>query len=206
MNKKLLVAALFSAAATGAMAQSQSIPRNYVGIDGGYAFVDIKAEQTAQTLANLSGRTTTVVYDKAAIFGRLFGGINVHKNIDIEIGYFTTGNLKANYTNSLGTADESYSASGFDISAVLRPEPTGIYLKLGAHNTKVTGQANVTIGSSSASANASQTGSGLFGAVGYDFKFANDLVGGFGFSYYNKIGGMSDVNATILSVGISKRF
>ncbi len=206
MKRKLLAAAILTAAATSAMAQSQSIPRNYVGIDGGYAFVDIKAEETAQTLANLSGRATTVVYDKAAIFGRLFGGINVHKNIDIEAGIFTTGSLTAKYSNSLGTANESYSATGFDISAVIRPEPTGFYLKLGAHNTKVEGKASVTISTTTVSANASKTGGGLFGAVGYDFKFSNDLVGGFGLSYYDKIGGLSGVNATILSVGISKKF
>lgn len=206
MKKNLLAAVLLSAAATGAMAQSQSIPRNYVGIDGGYAFVDIKAGETAQTIANRSGRTTTVIYDKAAIFGRLFGGINVHKNIDIEAGIFTTGSLKANYSNALGTANESYSATGFDISAVLRPEPTGFYLKLGAHNTTIEGKASVTISTTTVSANASQTGVGLFGAVGYDFKFSNDLVGGFGLSFYDKIGGLSGVNATILSVGISKKF
>ena len=206
MKKKLLVVAILSAAATGAIAQSQTMPRNYVGIEGGYAWVDIKAEETAQTLANLSGRTTTVSYDKATPFGRLFGGINVHQYVDIEAGVFTTGNLTANYSNSLGTANESYRAAGFDLSVVLRPAQTGFYVKLGGHNTRVEGNASVTISTTSASASASKTGSGFFGALGYDFKFTNDTVGSFGYSYYDKIGGLAGINASILSLGISKKF
>ncbi len=203
--KKILAAALIIASA-GAMAQSQTMPRNYIGVEGGFAWVDIKAEQTAQTLANLSGRTTTVSYDKATPFGRLFGGINVHQYVDIEAGVFTTGNLTANYSNSLGTANESYSATGFDLSIVLRPEPTGFYAKLGGHNTRVDGNASVRISTYSASASASKTGSGFFGALGYDFKFTNDIVGNVGYSYYDKIGGLDGVNASILSIGISKKF
>jgi hypothetical protein len=205
MKKILFSAIIFGCSAT-AFAQNQTMPRNYVGIEGGYAWVDIKAEQTAQTLANLSGRTTTVTYDKATPFGRLFGGINVHQYVDIEAGVFTTGNLTAKYSNSLGTANESYSATGFDLSAVLRPTPTGFYAKLGAHNTRVDGNASVTIGSSSASASASKTGSGLFGALGYDFKFSNDIVGSVGYSYYDKIGGLDGVNASIFAFGVTKKF
>lgn len=204
--KKLLVAALLTAAATGSIAQNQPMPRNYVGIEGGYAWVDIKAAETAQALANASGRTTTYSYDKATPFGRLFGGINVHQYVDIEAGVFTTGNLTANYSNSLGTASESYSATGFDLSIVLRPEPTGFFVKLGGHNSRVDGNASVRISTYSASASASKTGSGFFGALGYDFKFTNDIVGSVGYSYYDKVGGLDGVNASIVSFGISKKF
>ena len=40
--------------------------KSYFGVDGGYAFVDLKAEETAQTLANLSGSTVTYQEDQAA--------------------------------------------------------------------------------------------------------------------------------------------
>jgi hypothetical protein len=106
----------------------------------------------------------------------------------------------------LGTASESYSATGFDLSVVLRPEPTGFYAKLGAHNSRVDGNASVRISTYSASASASKTGSGFFGALGYDFKFTNDIVGSVGYSYYDKIGGLDGVNASVLSFGVAKKF
>lgn len=206
MKKKLLAAALLSIAATGTMAQSVDMPRNYVGIEGGYAWVDIKAAETAQTLANISGRTTSYSYDKATPFGRLFGGFNVHQYVDIEVGLFTTGNLTANYTNSLGSANESYSATGVDLSVVLRPSPTGFYAKLGAHSSRVDGNASVRISTASASASASKTGMGLFGALGYDHKLTDTIVGSVGFSYYDKLGGMDGVNATVVTFGVAKKF
>ena len=182
------------------------MPRNYFGIDGGYAMVDIKAAETAQALANASGRTTAYSYNKGTSFGRLFGGVNVHKNVDIEAGFFTTGKLTANYSNTLGTASESYSATGFDLSVVLRPSPTGFYAKVGAHNSRVDGNATVRISTYSGSASASQSGTGMFAGLGYDFKFSNDVVGSVGYSYYDKIGGLTGVHASVLSFGIAKKF
>ena len=42
------------------------------GIDAGFGFADIGAEETAQAIANLSGSTTTVTYDRGAFAGRIY--------------------------------------------------------------------------------------------------------------------------------------
>ena len=133
--KKTLIA--LSVLAFSQLAHSQS---SYFGIEGGWAFADIKADETAQALANASGRTTSYTYDKAAGMARIYYGTNVAKNIDVEIGYFATSDLKANYSNSLGTASEKYNAYGIDVSAVYRPQPTGLFFKAGVHQSKIEGR------------------------------------------------------------------
>ena len=64
--------------------------KSYFGVDGGYAFVDLKAEETAQTLANLSGSTVTYQEDQAAGYLRFYYGFAVSENLDLQAGYFNT--------------------------------------------------------------------------------------------------------------------
>ena len=198
MKKKLLAVAL-TLAASSAFAQS-----SYFGIEGGAAFADIKADETAQYLANASGRTTSYTYDKGTGVARIYYGTNVAKNIDLEIGYFMTGDLKASYSNSLGTANEKYSAYGVDLSAVYRPEPTGVFFKAGVHQSKIDGNANVTIGSYSAAASGSESGAGVLVGIGYDAKLSNDLYWHTAVTHMNKVAG--EINVNVITLGISKKF
>ncbi len=198
MKKTLLALSLL---ALSQIAHSQS---SYFGIEGGWAFADIKADETAQAIANASGRTTSYTYDKAAGMARIYYGTNVAKNIDVEIGYFATSDLKANYSNSLGTANEKYNAYGIDVSAVYRPAPTGIFFKAGVHQSKIEGNARVTIGNFSASAAGSESGMGALVGIGYDAKLTNDLYWHTAFTHLNKVAG--EVNANVISLGISKKF
>jgi hypothetical protein len=195
--KKITAALLLSIASTAATALD-----TFGGVEGGYAFVDINADTTAQTLANLSGRTTTYTYDKAALSGRIFGGMKISPTLSAEIGYFTSLSLDANYSNSLGTASESYKTRGFDITAIYRPEPIGLFVKAGMHHSEVTGNANVTIGGYSASASASQSGAGFLVGAGYTFPLSNELEWYVSATHYNKLGGMSGTDANLISVGI----
>jgi hypothetical protein len=195
--KKITAAVLLSIASTAATAFD-----TFGGVEGGYAFVDINADSTAQTLANLSGRTTTYTYDKAALTGRIFGGIKISPTLSAEIGYFTSLSLDANYSNSLGTANESYKTRGFDLIATYRPEPTGLFVRAGMHHSEVTGNANVTIGGYSASASASQSGAGFLVGAGYSFPLSADLEWYVAATHLNKLGGMSGTDANLISVGI----
>jgi hypothetical protein len=43
-----------------------------MGIEGGLVYADMRAEETAQALANASGSTVTYSYDEATWIGRLF--------------------------------------------------------------------------------------------------------------------------------------
>ena len=62
--------------------------KNYFGVDVGYAFVDLGADKTAQTLANLSGSTVTYVEEQASGYLRIYYGHQLNKNFDIQGGYF----------------------------------------------------------------------------------------------------------------------
>jgi hypothetical protein len=198
MKKKLFAIAM-TVAASSAFAQT-----SYFGIEGGAAFADIKADETAQYLANASGRTTSYTYDKATGVARIYYGTNVAKNVDVEIGYFKTSDLKASYSNSLGTANEKYSAYGVDLSAVYRPEPTGLFFKAGVHQSKIDGNARVTVGSYTATGTGSESGAGLLLGLGYDAKFSNDLYWHTAFTHMNKVAG--EINVNVLTLGISKKF
>ena len=132
-----------------------------LGIDIGYGFLDIGAEDTAQTIANLSGSTTTVTYDTGAFVGRIYGDFKIAESIYLDVGFFQTGDVDANYTLSGATASESYSANGFDISAVLKENEEGFFIKAGAHSSTVDGNASVTISGTTYAANAAASGTGF---------------------------------------------
>ena len=61
-----------------------------VGVEGGVAYGDIGAEETAQRIANISGSTTTVTYDQATWYGRIFYEYDLSKETFLDFGYFLT--------------------------------------------------------------------------------------------------------------------
>lgn len=181
----------------------------YAGVDGGYGFVDIKAKQTAQTLANLSGSTVKYTYDKAALSGRFFLGMDVAENLAVELGYFMSANASATYTISGASATENYSTSGFDAGLVFKPSANGLFLKAGFHRSEVSGDASVKIGNTTYNIAAnSKSGTGLVAGIGYEAQFNNtpDMKWRMGWSHYNKVGGVSDANVNLLYIGLLKKF
>ena len=107
---------------TNNLVANENNSKSYFGIDGGYAFVDLKAEETAQTLANLSGSTVSYQEDQAAGYLRFYYGFGVSENLDLQAGYFNTSSISATYTIGANSASESYEASGFDASFKFRPD------------------------------------------------------------------------------------
>ena len=65
----------------------------HLGIDFGYGFMDIGADQTAQNIANLSGSTVTYSADQATWVGRGYFDYSIDDNFFGEIGYFISGEL-----------------------------------------------------------------------------------------------------------------
>jgi len=202
MKKLAFVAALATATVS-----APAMASGYAGAEGGYAWVDIKAKQTAQELANLSGSTVTYTHDKAAFMGRLFGGYDISPNLALEVGGFTTGNLSATYTITGASASESYSASGLDVSIVLKPSPEGFYAKLGMHNSKVSGNASLVIGGVTyAVASTTKSGTGVMGGIGYQSELSPNLYWQAGWTYYGNLGGISSANANFISFGVTSKF
>ena len=178
--------------------------KNYFGIDVGYAFVDLKADKTAQKLANLSGSTVTYAEDAASAYARIYYGHAINDKLDIQAGYFNTASINATYTIGSFSASESYEASGFDASFKYRPSiENGFYGKLGAHYSELTGLASITIGSTTYDiASAKASGVGIMYGIGYDFGKNEDGSGyKVGYDFYNGIGGLTGADFGLLYVG-----
>src|SRR6056300_454728 len=164
--KIVLILTFLSMLSLGSKAENNDIT---FGVDVGYGFLDIGADDTAQTIANLSGSTVTASYDTGAWFGRIYGDYKITDSTYIDVGLFMTGDVTAKYTLSGATASESYSANGIDVSAVLKEnEKEGFFVKGGIHSSTIDGNANVTISGTTYAAQATASGMGFVFGAGYD--------------------------------------
>ena len=189
---------------TNNLVANENNSKSYFGVDGGYAFVDLKAEETAQTLANLSGSTVSYQEDQAAGYLRFYYGFAVNDNLDLQAGYFNTSSISATYTIGANSASESYEASGFDASFKFRPDvQAGFYAKLGVHYSELTGNATITIGGTTYDiASAKANGSGLMFGLGYDFGQNVDGSGWkVGYDIYDSTGGISGADFGLMYLG-----
>lgn len=174
---------------------NQSLAKSGAGVEGGVAWGDIGAEETAQRIANLSGSTTTVTYDQATFYGRLFYEFDLSKETFLDLGYFLTGSLDATYTLSGASATEGYSFNGIEGSYGFRSD--GIYLKGGIHQSEIDGRASVTIGGTTYAAKASASGTGFLFGGGIEEDTTR-----WGITYYDSVGGIEDANLFVLFYGI----
>ena len=169
----------------------------YFGAEVGLASADIGADDTAQTLANLSGSTVTYSYDEFTWAGRVFSGHPISQNIALELGFFKTGDLDAKYTISGASATEAYSMFGLDGSIVFKPKDSPLFFRAGVHQSKVDGSASITIGGTTYAAEASQSGSGWLLGGGYKFGRDNFVF----LSYYANVGGIDSADVTLCTLG-----
>ena len=193
--KIVLILTFLSMLSLGSKAENNDIT---FGVDVGYGFLDIGADDTAQTIANLSGSTVTASYDTGAWFGRIYGDYKITDSTYIDVGVFMTGDVTAKYTLSGATASESYSANGFDVAAVLKEnEKEGFFVKGGIHSSTIDGNANVTISGTTYAAQATASGVGFVFGAGYD----DDDGSRAGFSLYSNLGGDSAADVWLFYYG-----
>ena len=166
-----------------------------LGLEAGFSPVELEAESTAQKIANASGSTVTTEYDLGVFVGRIFGEFDISSQLSGEIGYFNTTAAEATYTISTDSANESYEASGIDISAKL--DFDGAFAKLGMHSSTLSGEQNVTIGSTTYTATGEAQGTGLLfgGGIEVDNTY-------FSITRYNDVGGV-DTDLTFFSIGFT---
>jgi len=194
---KLLTKGLFTFCAVLALCTNQlkAEPGELgFGIDGGLTYADLKAEETAQEIANLSGSTVTYTYDKATWAGRLYGDYGVADNMNIEIGWMVTGSLDATYTLSGASASESYKMSVFDASLKFGAPFFG---KVGMHHSTINGAAELTIGGTKYDIADSITGTGWL--LGGGMEVDNSR---YGLTYIANVGGDSGSNTAFAYYGI----
>ena len=166
-----------------------------MGLEGGLAYGDIGAEETAQRIANLSGSTTTVTYDAATWYGRIFYEYDLNRDSFVDLGYFMTGELNATYSLSGASASEAYSFNGFEASYGARSE--GLYFKGGVHQSTIDGNASIRISNTTYAAQASASGMGFLFGGGVETDGTR-----YGITYYNSLGGIEDTNLLVLVYGV----
>jgi len=184
----------------------------YFGVEGGFAFADIRADETASVFVNTFGGSVNYEYDVADLAGRLSIGYGMNDMFDLELGYFLTADFNATYNGVAGngvvySATETYSASGIDVSALIRPNSGDFFIRVGMHNSEVEGQGNFVIpGVGSANVSATQSGSGLLVGLGYDWGLDDRSFARVSYSFYDKLGGADNSELGLLSASYNFGF
>lgn len=166
-----------------------------MGVEGGLIYADMRAEETAQSLANASGSTVTYEYDEATWQGRIFADMEVTPEVHVEIGYFLTGSLDATYTISGASATEGYNAMGIDLAAVIYRDD--IFFKAGMHSSELEGNAKLTIGGTTYNVSETISGSGYLVGGGMQVDDSR-----FGLTYYADVGGDTDSDMVNIYYGL----
>jgi hypothetical protein len=197
--KKVIIATVFFCASQIAFAQSTP----YFGIEGGYALVDINASDTAQAVANATGSTTKVTYDRGALSGRVFAGSGINDSIALEIGAFATMSVDAKYSNATGSASEAFSLKGLDFSAKFT-HASNWFARGGIHYSQVSGDAQVNMAGLNVTSTGSQSGAGFLAGAGFSDKRADGSITYYEYRYLNKLGGLDNVNTHMFVIGYQK--
>ena len=202
--KKVMVFSLAALAIGSVQAQ------NFVGVEFGSATTDVDTavvRTQGQYLANLTRQTVRWTIDESTTNIRFFGGKQFNKQTKLEAGYFSTGDVSVNYKgNIFGEASTKVSASGFDASVIHDPFSNGFFVKAGLHSSKVSATYTESAFGFSESVSTSESGVGFLYGLGYEKQIANGFNLRGSFVFYNKLGGESDADMSMVSVGLSKNF
>jgi len=209
--KKLLIGAIGSLALI-ANSASAADKQYYFGIEAGYAFVDAQGQESADYLASLVGQTVSYTEDDGAAFGRIYLGYDFEKNMAFELGVFATDDIDATFTtaggNGSGSATFSASASGIDAAVLFKAESSGVYGKIGGHYSKLRQDAAASFAGYGVAASGyawqEDWGVGLLAGFGYEMPLSSDnLKARLAYTYYDSLGGESDADAHVLTVGLT---
>lgn len=173
---------------------SNVFAKSGAGIEGGLAYGDIGAEETAQRIANIAGSSVLVEYDRATWYGRFFYEYELSNESFIDLGYFMTGSLDAKYTLSGSSATEGYTFNGLEASYGIKSD--GLFFKGGIHQSQVDGVASITIGSTTYAAKASAEGTGFLIGGGIE-----DGKTRYGATYYSSVGGVDEADLWVIYYG-----
>ena len=189
-----------------ANAQASVGDETYVSISGGFAFADVSeyAAAVAQLGANALGETVTYSYDRGTWAGKGSFGYEFTDNINLEVGYFMTGDIDIKYSIASGLAvEEAFSGSGFDYSVKYDFDTEGLYARLGGHSSELDNSASLTLnGTTFATASITTSGTGTLIGLGYEMKKADGSSSFFGYDLYQDVGGASGADFGYLYYGV----
>jgi hypothetical protein len=177
----------------------------YVGLNVGAAIVNPRADLNANSIQRASGASTFYSYNSRVGLARGFVGLKVHKNLDLEVGYFSTSNINVSYVNSNGTINEASSVRGGDLSLIFRPLEKGVFFRAGAHRSQVkTAFSNGMVGV--ITTDGYQTGTGYLLGLGYAGEISKDADWIAEYTYLHNLGGVEGLNAGAVTVGVNTKF
>jgi hypothetical protein len=212
--KNTILFSVFLACANQALADS-SPSKFYGGFELGSAKVENRAQAIADTFVGILGGSTTVTQTVRNGAWRAFGGYKAFENADFELGYMQTRDFGLSVSGVTGgavaySASGSVQVSGIDYSVLLRPNRStglnGFFVRLGGHNYKVEGSTAVSVGGTTTSVNTKDSCAGMMYGIGYDTTITETIDIRFGITQLNKVGGITDNDATYLSVGVKGNF
>jgi len=202
--KKVLIFSLF--AMTVGVSQAQT----YAGVEFGVASADISrgdAAEVADYLSYISGQPVGYTLDDSTTSFRLYGGKQFDAKSKLEVGYFSTGKVGADFKGLYyGTAQSKVSAGGLDFSVLHEPFANGFFVKAGLHSSKVKSSATISAFGYSETVSESYSGIGFLYGFGYEKAVADGVNLRGSYVIYNKLGGESDADMNLVSLSLSKNF
>ena len=166
-----------------------------MGVEFGFSTEAVETPiKPAQEIADTSGSAGTKANDSRGFVGRIFSDYGITSDVSIELGYFQTSSVDAEYTFSGSSSTVTYNASGFDLSGLVK-DKSGFYGKAGLHSATMNGPSQITIGGTTYTGLTSEVdGSGALLGVGYE----KDNIR-YSFTHYNNLADTTDLN--LFSIG-----
>lgn len=188
----------------------------YFGAEAGSVKIDNRAQAVANDLVTVLGGSASVTQTVRNGAGRIFGGYKFNENVDLELGYVQTQSFNISMRGTTSgnvayAASGGVKVSGFDYSVLLRPSKDSgfneLFFKVGGHNFTSKANFSMSAGGNTVTVPSSKTsGTGMLFGVGYDLSLDKNLSVRFGVTQYNKVSGMSDSDATFVSIGVKGTF
>ena len=94
----ITLACVFIAGGAFADGEKSASSGSYLGIEAGLGLSDLKAQQTAQYIADTVGSSVTYVVKNNYLTGRVFFGSEIMSSLALEVGAFAATGLEATYT------------------------------------------------------------------------------------------------------------
>lgn len=195
---------------------AQEGKRAYGAIEYGVTRLANQAAEIASDYVGVFGGSAAVTQDTSAGISRLFFGYRLTPQAAVEGGYLSSQKFGARVAGTAGggaayTSAIDIEVSGFDASFVWSPMATnyadsGIYLKAGAHSSKIENAISVTGAGGTVTLSSSGSGTGMLFGAGYDWGLSDNAFIRTGATRYLKLGGVSDTKATVYSVAVGISF
>lgn len=191
--------------------------RAYGVIEYGITRIENAEAELGSLFRNGLGGSAAVTQDTSAGIGRLLFGLRISPQTAFEYGYFSSQKFGARVAGTSGagnayTSTLDIKATGFDVAFVWSPMAVnygdnGLYLKAGAHSSKV--ETDWTISGAGGTVpllSTKESGMGTLFGAGYDWRLADNAFIKTGVNRYLKLGGDSDFDATVYSIGVGINF